>query len=120
MSTVLDEYRRKAQGILPGDADSETILSIAFYLMEKENEKKVLKMEIENEKKVLKIEMEKENEKKVLKIEKENEMKVLKIEMEKENEKKMQMQKSADELRQAIAFHSKQLSAVVQRLVVCL
>jgi uncharacterized radical SAM superfamily Fe-S cluster-containing enzyme len=109
MSTVLDEYRRKAQGILPGDADSETILSIAFYLMEKENEKKVLK-----------IEMEKENEKKVLKIEKENEMKVLKIEMEKENEKKMQMQKSADELRQAIAFHSKQLSAVVQRLVVCL
>jgi uncharacterized radical SAM superfamily Fe-S cluster-containing enzyme len=107
MSTVLDEYRRKAQGILPGDADSETILSIAFYLMEKENEKKVLK-----------IEMEKENEKKVLKIEKENEMKVLKI--EKENEKKMQMQKSADELRQAIAFHSKQLSAVVQRLVVCL
>jgi hypothetical protein len=98
MSTAFDEFRRKAQGILPEHADSETTSSIAFHLMQSE---------LEDEKKleVLKIKMEMEK----------------KLELQ-EMGMKLQLQKmeSANELRQSTAFHSKQLSAVVQRLVVCM
>jgi hypothetical protein len=107
MSTAFDEFRRKAQGMLPEHADSETTSSVAFHLMksELENEKKQMQSELENEKK----------------------LEVLKIKMEMEMEKKLELQEMGMKLelqkmkqRQSNAFHSKQLSAVVQRLVVCM
>ena len=51
---------------------------------------------------------------KQLEIEKENEMKILKMEMEMERKLELQQMKQ----NQSNAFHAKQLSAVVQRLVV--
>ena len=111
MSTSLDEYRRKAQSILPENADSETTTAIAFYLMQSELEKEkkleVLEMELKNEKKLEVQEMELKNEKKLEVLKMELEMKVQKLE-------------SDNKQRQSTAFHSKQLSAVVQRLVVCI
>ena len=93
MSTALFvEFHRKAADILPENADDEATSRVAFHLMQSENEKKL--MQSENEKK----------------------LDVLKIKME--MEKKLELQEMKQ--RQSTAFHSKQLSAVVQRLVVCL
>ena len=102
MSTAFAEFRRKAEDILPEHTDNETTSRVAFHLMERE-------LELENEKKleVLEIKMEKDNEKK---------LEVLEIKME--MEKKLELQEMKQ--RQSTAFHSKQLSAVVQRLVVCM
>ena len=124
MSTSLDEYRRKAQSILPENADSETTTAIAFHLMQSELEKEkkleFQEMELKNEKKLEVQEMELKNEKKmeVLKMELKNEKKleVLKMELE----MKVQKLESDNKQSQSTAFHSKQLSAVVQRLVVCI
>ena len=114
MSKKFDEYRKKAQCILPESADSETTSSIAFHLMqsELENEKRLL--ELENVKKLLESKL--ENEKKLLESKLENEKKLLESKLE--NEKKLQKLDSDNELRQLTAFHSKQLSSVVQRQVV--
>ena len=96
MSTAFDEFRMKAEDILPEHTDNETTSRVAFHLMqsELENEKKQMQSELENEKK----------------------LEVLKIKME--MEKKLELQEMKQ--RQSTAFNSKQLSAVVQRLVVCL
>ena len=111
MSTAFDEFRRKAQGMLPEHADSETTSSVAFHLMksELENEKKQMQSELENEKKleVLKIKME---------MEKKLELQEIQMGMKLE----LQKMESDNKERQSTAFHSKQLSAVVQRLVVCM
>ena len=85
MSTAFDEFRMKAEDILPEHTDNETTSRVAFHLMQSE---------LENEKK----------------------LEVLKIKME--MEKKLELQEMKQ--RQSTAFNSKQLSAVVQRLVVCL
>ena len=86
MSKAFDEFRRKAEDILPKEhADNETISRIAFHLLEKDNELELQKVEMQCEKKLEKVQME-----------------------------------SDAKLRHSTAFHSKQLSAVVQRLVVCL
>ena len=99
------EFHRKAADILPENADGETTSRVAFHLLQSENEKKQMQSELENEKKleVLKIKMEMEK----------------KLELQ-EMEKKLELQKieSDNKQRQSTAFHSKQLSAVVQRLVV--
>ena len=92
MSTAFEEFRRKAEDILPKHTDNETKSRVAFHLMESECEKK--QMELENQKN----------------------LEVLEIKME--MEKKLELQNMKQ--RQSIAFHLKQLSAVVQRLVVCL
>ena len=94
MSTAFDEFRRKAEDILPEHTDNETTSRVAFHLMQTESENEKKQMQLENEKK----------------------LEVLKIKME--MEKKLELQEMKQ--RQSIAFHSKQLSAVVQRLVVCL
>ena len=96
MSTAFDEFRRKAQGMLGKNADSETTSSVAFHLMELENEKKL---------EVLKIKME---------MEKKLELQEMGMKLE------LQKMESDNKQRQSTAFHSKQLSAVVQRLVVCM
>ena len=116
MSTAFDEFRRKAQGMLPEHADSETTSSVAFHLMksELENEKKQMQSELENEKKQMQSELENEKKLEVLKMEMEMEKKLELQEMG----MKLELQKMKQ--RQSNAFHSKQLSAVVQRLVVCM
>ena len=128
MSTALFvEFHRKAADILPENADEETTLRVAFQLMQSEkenekklmqseNEKKLMQSELENEKKLMQSEL--ENEKKLMQSELENEKKleVLKIKME--MEKKLELQEMKQH--QSTAFHSKQLSAVVQRLVICM
>ena len=85
-------------------------------LMESENEKKL--MELENEKKLML--MESENEKKQKLMESENENKVLKMKFELENKLVQQKSESDRQQRLSRAFKSKQLSAVVQRLVACM
>ena len=139
MSTAYNEFRKKAVEILAKDTDNETISRVAFHLMqsELENEKKQSELEKENEKKIMKITMEleksaleKENEKKIMimemeksELEKENEKKILIIEMERKQEKmEMEMETKLERQQmkqnQSNAFHAKQISAVVQRLVV--
>ena len=96
MSTAYNEFCNKAQDILPQHTDNETISSVAFHLMQ--------------------LEKDKENEKKILIMEKENEMNILKIMME--TERKDVTREMERKQQQLIAFHAKQISAVVQRLVV--
>ena len=114
MSPLFVEFLKKAKDILPDGTDGETASNIAFHLMEleTEKEKEILKAENEKEKVILKAENEKE--KVILKVENE----ILKAVNAKELEMKLEVQKLEQKLRQSTAFHSKQLSAVVQRLVV--
>ena len=114
MSTAFDEFRRKAEDILPEHTDNETTSRVAFHLMQTESENEKKQMQLENEK--MQMQSESENEKKQMQLENEKKLEVLKIKME--MEKKLELQEMKQ--RQSIAFHSKQLSAVVQRLVVCL
>ena len=125
MSTAFDEFRRQAEDILPKRTDDKTTSKVAFHLMQ-------LKMEME--KKLELQEMEKKLE--LQEMEKKLELQEMEMEMEKklelqEMEKKLELQEMKNKLelqkmesdnkqRQSTAFHSKQLSAVVQRLVVCL
>ena len=116
MSTAFDEFRRKAEDILPEHTDNETTSRVAFHLMQTESE---------NEKKqeVLEIKMEMEKKLELQEMEKKLELKEMEKKLElQEMEKKLELQKmeSDNKQRQSTAFHSKQLSAVVQRLVVCL
>ena len=105
MSTAFDEFRMKAEDILPEHTDNETTSRVAFHLMQTESE---------NEKK----QMQSENEKKQMQLENEKKLEVLKIKMEMEKKLELQKMESDNKQRQSTAFHSKQLSAVVQRLVV--
>jgi hypothetical protein len=103
MSTeLLDEFRRKASGMLPNNADNETTLMVAFHLLKLDEEKKAEVLKTEND-----------MQKKLLVLDEQKKAEVLKTEND--------MQKKLDECdrkgRQASAFHSKQLSVVVQRLV---
>jgi hypothetical protein len=107
-STLYDEFNEKAKDFLSGDdIPNETISKIAFLLYQKENE---LKMQSENEKK--QMQMQSENEKKQMQFEYQKDLMAMKMEQQKKesDEKQGQMR----------AFYLKQLSDVVQRLVVCL
>ena len=127
--TKFTHFLSKAVDILPEHTDNETTSRVAFHLMEREleNEKKleVLELKKDNEKTVL--ELKKDNEKTVLELKKDNEKKLEVLELKKDNEKTVLELKKDNELelqkmklRQSNAYHSKQLSAVVQRcLSVC-
>jgi hypothetical protein len=95
MSTSFDEFRMKAQDILPKNADSEMTSLIALHLM---------KSEFEFEKKLELQKIESEFEKKM-------ELKKMTFEFEKK------LRKSDNKHRLLTAFHSKQLSAVVDLYV---
>ena len=146
MSKAYDEFSKKAVEILPKHANNETISRVAFHLMQSELEYELKILKEEHEKKMLKMENEKkitmekseqselEHGRKTsrvashlmqLELEHESKMKILIMEMERKQEKKememdmewkLKLQKEKQD--QLMAFHSKQLSAVVQRLVV--
>ena len=87
-SSLFGEFQKQAADILPENADNETKSTVAFLLMKSEFESEKKLMEFESEKKFMKSDHEHDK------------------------------QKIEDKLRQSTAYYSKQLSAVVQRLVV--
>ena len=86
MSTAFDEFRRKAEDILPEHTDNETTSRVAFHLMQTESENEKKQMQSENEKKQMQL----ENEKKLEKKDNEKKLEVLEIKME--MEKKLELQ----------------------------
>jgi hypothetical protein len=104
---LFDEFRKKAADILTENADGENTSRVAFYLFQ---------FQLENEKKLLLLGNEKKLE--VLEMEMEKKLEVLKMEME--NKLDLQKIESDHTQRQLAAYNSKLLSAVVQRLVVCM
>lgn len=98
MSTSFDVNHRKAKDILSQNADNESISRFAYHLLEMEKEKKI----------------------EILEIKKDMEKKLEVLEIKKDMEMELQKQKMMQKQLQSDAFHLKELSAVVQRLVICL